>query len=346
MLRVYEPRGHQACRRSALSWETFPAAVVTLGIALGSDVTRSSMRFTSTDLAQVEATWQQFVPSSSLQDADPRRFRFDWHSEELVSGSLVNYRLAAQVHSRAEPVDQILVCRVDAADARVWSRGRSLDAGRPWISDGALIEAKWDRAARVRAFVFDRRAAQQSARLLTGDDRLELRTTGLSPHSADAARSWERAFAYIESAMEDAQAEPLLIAELERHALMMTLSAFPTTFGETSTRPVQRGAAPSTVRRALAFIDENAHLAITIDDVAAAAFISTRGLQYAFRRALDITPAEALRRARLAGAHRELRQGVGPSVSAVARRWGFSNSSRFAAAYRQAYGAVPRVAEV
>ncbi|WP_431807345.1 helix-turn-helix transcriptional regulator, partial [Microbacterium paraoxydans] len=102
--------------------------------------------------------------------------------------------------------------------------------------------------------------------------------------------------------------------------------------------------APASVRRALAYIDDNAHLPITIDDVAAAAYMSTRGLQYAFRRALDMTPAEALRRARLDGAHRDLLAGNGASVAAVARRWGFTNSSRFAAAYREAYATPPTLA--
>ncbi|WP_231481754.1 MULTISPECIES: helix-turn-helix transcriptional regulator [unclassified Microbacterium] len=121
----------------------------------------------------------------------------------------------------------------------------------------------------------------------------------------------------------------------------MTLSAFPTSFTEALRRPAQRAGAPVAVRRALAYMDENAHLPITIDDVAAAAYISTRGLQYAFRRALDITPTEALRRARLEGARRDLQHGNGRSVGDVARRWGFSHSSRFATAYQQAFGTPP-----
>ncbi|MDF2506380.1 MAG: hypothetical protein K0Q52_239 [Microbacterium sp.] len=299
------------------------------------------MQFTSTDIEQVESTWQQFVPSSTLQDADPRRFRFDWRSEEFGSTALVNYRLAAQVHSKAEPLDQILVCRVDAPDARVWSAREALTAGAPWISDGTRVEAKWDRSADVRALVFDRPAAEERARQLTGDDLLELRMTGLSPHTAVDARRWEAMFAYVDQALAVSSSDPLIAAELERHALMMTLSAFPTTFTEALRRPAQRAGAPATVRRALAYIEENAHRAITVDDVAAAAYISTRGLQYAFRRALDVTPAEALRRARLEGARSDLQSGNGRSVSEIARRWGFSHSSRFATAYRQAFGTPP-----
>lgn len=299
------------------------------------------MQFSSADVEQVESTWRQFVPSASLQNADPRSFRFDWRSEELEGATLIDYRLAAQVHSRAEPEDQLLVCRVDARDARVWSGRENLDAHAAWISDGPAVEARWDRAAQVRAFVFDRRAAEARARQITGDDGRELRTTGLRAHSPEDARRWEQMFAYIDQLLATSGGDPLLLAELERHALTMTLSAFPTTFSDSLRRPAQRAGAPAVVRRALAFIDENAHLAITIDDVAAAAFISTRGLQYAFRRALDITPADALRRARLDGARRDLRSGGARSVGEVARRWGFSNSSRFTSAYRDAFGAPP-----
>ena len=302
------------------------------------------MQFTSTDLAQVESTWQQYVPSSSLQDADPRSFRFDWRSEELGTASLIDYRLTAKVHSRAEPQEQLLVCRVDAPDARVWSGRESLDAGSAWMSDGTEVEARWDRTARVRAFVFDHRAAQARARQITGDDRRELRTTGFVPHSPADARRWERMFEYVDQSVNAGPTDHLLLAELERHALTMTLSAFPTTFTDSLRRPAQRAGAPASVRRALAYIDANAHLAITIDDVAAASYISTRGLQYAFRRALDMTPADALRRARLDGAHRDLRNGEGRSVAEIARRWGFSHSSRFTAAYRDAYGAAPVLA--
>ena len=99
------------------------------------------MQFTSADLERVESTWQQFVPSSSLQKADPRRFRFDWRSEELETASLIDYRLAARVHSRAEPLEQLLVCRVEAPDARVWSGRESLDAQSVWMSDGTEVEA-------------------------------------------------------------------------------------------------------------------------------------------------------------------------------------------------------------
>lgn len=303
------------------------------------------MQFTSDDVAVVESTWQQFVPSASLQKVDPQRFRFAWRSADLGDATLVRYDLAAQIHSTAEPHEQLLVCRVDSPDARVWSGRRALDARAPWLSDGTTVQARWTDSAQVSALVFDRDAAQARARQLTGDDAIELRATDLAPHSAAASAGWEAMFDYLDAGLGDEPGDDrLVVAELERHALMITLATFPTSFTESMRRPAQRTGAPATVRRALSYIDENAHLPITVDDVASAAFISTRGLQYAFRRALDITPTEALRRARLDGARRDLALGDGRPVGVIARRWGFSHPSRFAAAYREAYGETPGAA--
>ncbi|WP_435744692.1 helix-turn-helix transcriptional regulator [Microbacterium sp. PMB16] len=300
------------------------------------------MQFTSRDVAEVQSTWQQFVPSAALQKIDPHRFRFDWRSADLGSAMLVRYELAAQVHSLAEPHDQLLVCRVDAPDAQVWSGRDTLDARAPWLSDGSQVQARWHDGARVRALVFDRTAAEARARQLIGDDTLQLRSTGFAPHSPSAVSQWEKMFRYLDTALgNDTDDDRIMVAEFERHALMVTLATFPTSLSDSLRRPVQRTGAPATVRRALTYIDENAHLAITIDDVARASFISTRGLQYAFRRALDTTPTVVLRRARLDGARRDLERGERLSVSAVARRWGFSNPSRFAIAYREAFGVAP-----
>jgi AraC-like DNA-binding protein len=100
---------------------------------------------------------------------------------------------------------------------------------------------------------------------------------------------------------------------------------------------------PATLRRAIAFIDEHAHEDISIADVAAATHVTIRAVQLAFRRHLDTTPIRYLRRVRLDHAHRQL-LAADPereSVTAVAYRWGFTSSSRFAAYYRTAYGVPP-----
>ena len=102
---------------------------------------------------------------------------------------------------------------------------------------------------------------------------------------------------------------------------------------------------PDTVRAAMAFIDAHAADSITLTEIAAAAQLSPRALQVAFRRHLDTTPVLHLREVRLSRVHADLQSAVpgdGQTVSAVASRWGFSQLSRFARDYKQRYGVSPR----
>ncbi len=302
----------------------------------------STLRFESKDIVRVEETWKQFIPSAALQNVDRDRFRFDWRSFGLPGMALVDYELSADVRSVVEPEDQLLVCRVESATAELGSGQSDVDAHLPWMTDGRQVWARWHESARVRALIFDRIAAQTLARRMSGNDAYRRRVKGLAPVGRHAARQWERSFAHLATSLD--QAEPgddLILAGLHRHALWVTLTAFETGFGEALDGASQLRPATTTVRRAIDFIDENAHRDITVDDVADAVHMSTRGLQYAFRRALDTTPADQLRRARLDGAHRELLHGRASTVGQVARRWGFAHPSRFAAAYRNAYGVVP-----
>lgn len=300
------------------------------------------MRFSSRDVSRVESTWKDYVPSAVLQKVDPQRFRFDWHSVQLQGVSVVRYALDAEIQSLVEPQDQFLVCRVDGPDAAVSADRTDLDPARPWLTDREQVRARWTADTEVRALVFDRDAVDGFARALSGEDRFRVRVQDLRPRSAAAAERWEHTFDYVESSLaEEDGSDAILRAELGRHALAVTLASFATTADELLLRPAQTMPAPASVRRALAFMSENAHRPITVDDVAAAVHMSTRGLQYAFRRSLDATPAQSLRRARLDGAHQDLRSSTRDSVATIARRWGFAHPSRFAAAYREAYGIHP-----
>ena len=100
----------------------------------------------------------------------------------------------------------------------------------------------------------------------------------------------------------------------------------------------------STVALALDFVARNADLPITCADLAAHASVSRRALEMAFREHLATSPAAYLRRYRLTRVHEELvaaEPGDGTSVTEVAARWGFTQSSRFAAYYRRVYHEQP-----
>ncbi|SFM76585.1 AraC-type DNA-binding protein [Pseudonocardia ammonioxydans] len=105
-----------------------------------------------------------------------------------------------------------------------------------------------------------------------------------------------------------------------------------------------RGRAPLVVRRAMAFIEQNAGRDIGIDDIGAAAGVGKRGLQHAFRRYCGVSPIRYLRQVRMANAHRDLVSADpsrGDTVAAIADAWQFTHHGRFALDYRTAYGVTP-----
>jgi len=102
-------------------------------------------------------------------------------------------------------------------------------------------------------------------------------------------------------------------------------------------------AGASAVHRARDFIEANAHRPLTVTDIARASGVGLRGLQQGFQRSLEISPTEYLRHVRLREVHRELLAAdpTTTTVGEVAARWGFAHQGRFAAQYRQRYGAQP-----
>jgi transcriptional regulator GlxA family with amidase domain len=130
------------------------------------------------------------------------------------------------------------------------------------------------------------------------------------------------------------------IDNAHRMLASVALQAFPCTVDRMSPLAAD---SPAVLRQAIAYLDDNAHRAVGLSDVAAAVHTSPRNLQYLFRRHLDTTPSLYLRQVRLDAAHRELRLCTPDetTVRAVARSWGFGNYGRFTRAYRLAYGRSP-----
>jgi AraC-like DNA-binding protein len=137
---------------------------------------------------------------------------------------------------------------------------------------------------------------------------------------------------------------PVLVEHMTRLAAAAMLTTFPNTTMTIPYLPSPGWAAPATVRDAAAYIDAHAHQPVTVPEIAAAAGLTVRALQDAFRRHYGITPVRYLRRVRLEYAHLELhnadpRDGV--TVASVARKWGWASASRFAAAYQQRFSVPP-----
>ncbi|MGW4371324.1 AraC family transcriptional regulator [Nocardia takedensis] len=136
---------------------------------------------------------------------------------------------------------------------------------------------------------------------------------------------------------------PLLAHTLASHLTAVVAASFPLST-EPETGADRRDAHPDTVRRAIAYMETHVREPITITDIAAAAFVTPRAVQSAFRIHLDTTPLGYLRRLRMAGVHEQLRTATPTdqqTVTSIAHAWGIPHLGRFAIAYRREYGHSP-----
>lgn len=103
-------------------------------------------------------------------------------------------------------------------------------------------------------------------------------------------------------------------------------------------------ARPPALELALRYIDRDPSTNIGVGELAAAAGVSVRALQYSFRRHLNSTPLRYLRAVRLARARAELLAADpdgSTTVTEVALRWGFDHPGRFAKWFSDTYGIWP-----
>jgi AraC-like DNA-binding protein len=255
---------------------------------------------------------------------------------------------SADLQFEVEPLNKIVVTRT--ATSRL-KRGSDDTYGR--YDTGALFlmsypelpyTARW-MPGEIENTIIDPGLLARIAAATPARRPQPLRFTRLDPHSAAAAAQWQAAHSYVAGTLANLQAasEPLVIGSVADLLAAATLETFPNTALTDPTIEDRHDAHPPTLRRAIAFIDDNAHTDISVADIAAAAHVTVRAVQLAFRRHLGATPLDYLRQVRLGHAHRDLlaadpgRQ----SVTAIAYRWGFTNPSRFAQYYRRAYGVSP-----
>ncbi|MFI9244705.1 helix-turn-helix transcriptional regulator [Streptomyces sp. NPDC053086] len=179
------------------------------------------------------------------------------------------------------------------------------------------------------------------------DGSQPVRLTGHRPRSAAAARQLNRTITHLRDAVlsdPEIADQPLIAATAAQHLAASVLAAFPNTALDEPAGAGREDVHPAVLRRALAYIDDHADQPVSVADIAAAAHVTVRALQYAFRRHLDTTPLAQLRRVRLAHAHHDLvtgDPGSGVTVTKVAARWGFHHPGRFASLYRDTYRRAP-----
>ncbi|MFI8849775.1 AraC family transcriptional regulator [Streptomyces sp. NPDC053499] len=245
----------------------------------------------------------------------------------------------------------LLVCQVHRGRVRVESPGREeqfVDTGDTYVLDPhRRFKVFWGAGARMTTLRLSREVVDRAAGEALGrEEPVRARFALGGAVSAAAAESWSGISAAIHREVMAggvAHTSPLVAAQLTQTAaaaLMATHRLLP------DSEPVRRigGVAHPAVRRAIQLMEERSDQPLTLSDLAAAARLSPRALQEAFKRYCGRTPLVYLREVRLERAHHDLvaADADGPvTVAEIAFRWGFSNLGRFASWYRRRYGHAP-----
>jgi AraC-like DNA-binding protein len=252
-------------------------------------------------------------------------------------------------HAEADPLGVLVFGHVTSGSVSYASEGNERPQGPGDVFLTAQPEHPYTASIQhlhVELAIIDPSLVDQVAATSLGHSPEPVRFTGYRAVSPQAARSWRRTYKYVREQARAAPGlagHPLVAGNAARLLAAAALTTFPNNTMTDRARRDRDDTAAATVRRAVAFIDEHAGQDITAADIAAAVHTSVRTLQLAFRRHLDTTPMNYLRRVRLARARHQLRAAspAQTTVTAVAARWGFSSPSRFTAAYRATYGVRP-----
>lgn len=294
------------------------------------------------DFETALAATQQLFPGFVATPGDVPT-HFDITAHHAAGLTSIDYRASGlDAHFELQSSEGFGVGELEL-EGRLTTGRDALDPTRPFAIPQVMIAD----LVRVRSQVLqlDEAELARFARTDLGRDRFELHALGTAPMSPEGAAHWRSAAQLVRNGMRDGLADdPVIGASLQQLLMAAYLHAFPTSWSDARAPRDGNRAVPAAVRRAKRYMEEHAHEAITVTDVAEASGLSVRGLQAAFRRALGGSPADHLRRIRLDGARSDLLSAdplAGHSVSGIARRWGFAHLGRFSQTYKAEYGEHP-----
>ncbi len=258
-------------------------------------------------------------------------------------------RISMNFGATAEPVGLLTVTTLVAGRMRLVDGGTELHAGTGDVfvyRPGAATHVDWrDVAAGVLRLPLG--PVAELAEQHTGITAADLRFEGTMAVSAAAASHWRSVSELVTRELHTQDSvitNPLVAEQLLRTAAAAVLVTFPNTAMTVGKVRGPGTVAPAAVRRAVAHLEAHAARPVRLAEVAAAAGLGVRALQYAFARHYGLSPTRYLRRVRLERAHRDLQAAdptQGDTVAAIAAAWGFATPSRFAAMYRETYGYPP-----
>ncbi|MEJ8281922.1 AraC family transcriptional regulator [Pseudonocardia spirodelae] len=207
-------------------------------------------------------------------------------------------------------------------------------------ADSSCRITHWDATCTVLGVKFDRGRLDVEAERVLG---AELARAAVSlPDQLDLDRGAGQDWRQLVNSLAAHLRRPTLFSGSpvirEQLAGAVTAGFLLSSFPDLGTGPAAR---PRTISRVIDAIRDDPARPWTVADMASLGSTTVRRLQEGFQEWVGSTPTEYLTTVRLQRAKADLEEQAGPTVSQVAARWGFSSSSRFAAAFRSRYHLSP-----
>jgi AraC-like DNA-binding protein len=214
------------------------------------------------------------------------------------------------------------------------------------LPEGELAVPRWAAGSRMIALRVNRNVLEDAlsdalGRQLTA--QIEFKPSLVTTRGL--ARTWMHMFTVLAQEIfrpDSALTQPLVASPFVHSLIYALLLA-----GDHPYREVlgshAKFVAPQAIRPAVDIIEAEPQLPLTVTSLAGLCHISSRALQQGFVRHMGMSPMTYLRQVRLRRAHQELLDSD-PSietVASIARRWGYTNPGRFAAAHAARYGETP-----
>jgi len=299
-------------------------------------------RLVATGADETAHAFGQVFSDFRIGPREGRRVEFELEIHEVPGLKMLDYRITGpELELTADGAGFAAVQATLKGEVSVGGHG--VDTTRPFLYWGPARMTGHENRSRI--FLFPSEDIRDFAPEELGRSSFLLDPRQHADAPVERAAIWTQAAATAAALFRAGLLDdPLISSTFVPHLMALFLSVFPTNWADAG--GVDEGALAVTapMRRAKAYIEEHHAEPMTVADIAGAARMSIRGLQAAFRREYGATPTEYLRRVRLDAARRQLLDGdpaSGTTVGAAARAAGFAHPSRFAAAYRDAFGELP-----
>lgn len=212
--------------------------------------------------------------------------------------------------------------------------------------EGETVFTHWPAGSRTLAVKLDRAAVRQALTAAVGHGKVSLPDvdSGLDVRTGPG-RGLAQMLTLFSHQLGDASSvlrNPLVAQPFAESVINAFLLATSSTCQKALASHADPATAPA-VRAAIDLMEASPHQPWTTATLASQCHVGARALQKGFQHHLGVSPMAYLRGVRLRRAREDLRSAdpASSSVTTIAYHWGFTHLSRFASAYRDAYGELP-----